>query len=82
MAFVVFRNRDQLPAKTGAHHRGHAAVHLHAGGVEVAGVRRKHQQGRMDEEVVGDEVSTDLWDTSTEKSSLCNCLLVVRVGQP
>lgn len=57
MAVVVFRHRDQLPAETGAHHRGHHAVHLHAGGVEVAGVRRKHHQGRVDEAVVGDEVS-------------------------
>lgn len=82
MTVVAFRNRDQLPAEAGAHHRGHAAVHLHAGGVEVAGVRRKHHQGRMDEEVVGDEVSKDLWDTSTEKSSLCKGSLAVRAGQP
>lgn len=54
---VVFRNRDQLPAQTGAHHCGHDAVHLHAGGVEVAGVRREHHQGPVDEAVVGDEVS-------------------------
>lgn len=59
MTVVIFRNRDQLPAETGAHHRGHHAVHLHAGGVEVAGARRKHHQGQLDEAVVGDEVSTE-----------------------
>lgn len=61
----VFRNRDQLPAEAGAHHRGHAAVHLHAGGVEVAGARREHHQGPVDEALVGDEVSTDSWDAFT-----------------
>lgn len=68
MTVVVFRNRDQLPAETGAHHCGHDALHLHARGVEVAGVRRKHHQGQMDEAVVGDEVSTESWDASTQKS--------------
>lgn len=61
MTVAVFRNRDQLPAETGAHHRGHHAIHLHAGGVEVAGARRKHHQGQLDEAVVGDEVSSEWW---------------------
>lgn len=70
MTVVVFRNRDQLLAETGAHHRGHAALHLHAGGVEVAGVRGKHHQGPVDEAVVGDEVSAPGWGAPTQKSSL------------
>lgn len=50
------RHGDQLPAEAGADHRGHAALHLHARGVEVAGVCRQHHQRRVDEAVVGDEV--------------------------
>lgn len=71
MTVVVFRNQDQLPAETGAHYCGHAALHLHAGGVEVAGVCRKHHQGQMDEAVVGDEVSTESWVASMQKSRVC-----------
>ena len=58
--FFIFacRNWDQLPTETGADHRGHAAVHLHAGGVEVASVCREYLQRWMDEALVGDEVST------------------------
>lgn len=67
MAVVVFRNGDQLLAEAGADHCGHAALHLHAGGVEVAGVRREHHQGQMDEAVVGDEVSTESWAASMQK---------------
>lgn len=80
MTVVVFRNRDQLPAETGAHHCGHAAVHLHVGGVEVAGVCGKHHQGQMDGAVVGDEVSTGSWDAFTGKPNVCKGSRVVRGG--
>lgn len=51
------RDGDQLLVETSAHHRGHDAFHLHAGGMEVASVWRQHHQGRVDGAVVEDEVS-------------------------
>lgn len=51
------RDRDQFSVETSTDHCGHNALHLHAGGMEVAGVQWEHQKGWMDEAVVEHEVS-------------------------
>lgn len=69
------RDGDQFLAETGPDHRGHAALHLHAGGMEVASLPRKHPQGPVDAALVGDEVSPKLESIELVNNQVKACSL-------